>query len=80
MVNFRELFTGWSFTKDESQSLFKSEAEKLKYVDGELYWETIGESSYNDGLLTTSVLSYDNGRGKYDSDYLEYIGGRLLFS
>ena len=80
MVNFRELFTGWSFTIDESQSLFKSEAEKLKYVDGELYWETIGESSYNDGLLTTSVLSYDNGRGKYDSDYLEYIGGRLLFS
>ena len=40
MVNFRELFTGWSFTKDESQSLFKSEAEKLKYVDGKLYWKT----------------------------------------
>ena len=80
MVNFRDLFKGWSFTKDESRWLFNSEMEKLKYVDGEFYWQTIGVSSYVNGLLTTSVLSYSNGRGEYDSNYLEYIYGKLIFN
>lgn len=80
MVNFRDLFRSWSFTKDESRLLFNSEMEKLKYVDGELYWKSMGESSYNNGLLTTSVLSYNNGRGEYDDKNLEYVNGRLIFN
>ena len=72
LINFKELFDSWGYTKEEEEAYFKSELKKLKYVDGKLYWRPDDELD----IINQIKLVSTGGSNKCGLDYdKHYVGG-----
>ena len=73
LIDFKSLFKGWSYTKEEDKDLFMGEMGKLEYRDGGVdFYSAPLPIDYSQLYLLDVIFEF------YDEDYTTVNGGDYL--